>query len=137
MEPRLLWSPGRKPARGTGYEMHNHIGSLDFSAAFSTIDHVVLLDHLARLVTEATVLQWFPSFLPGHAQKVVLGEHCSNQWSLARGIPSHILFNVCMKPLGHAIWSFGVRCHEYADDTQLYSNPPCYPRNRPRPLNAV
>ena len=35
---------------------------LDFSVAFSTIDHGVLLDRLAGLGVGGTVLQWFNSF---------------------------------------------------------------------------
>ena len=31
-----------------------------------------------------------------------------------------MLFNMYMKPLGAVIRSFGVRCHQYADDMQLY-----------------
>ena len=31
-----------------------------------------------------------------------------------------MLFNIYMKPLGAVIQRFGVRCHQYADDTQLY-----------------
>ena len=43
---------------------------------------------------------------------------------LARGVPrgsllSPTLFSTYRKPLGEAVWSFGVRSHQYADDTQL------------------
>ena len=38
-----------------------------------------------------------------------------------------MLFNIYMKPLGEVIWRCALRCHQYADDTQLYlsfsSNP--------------
>lgn len=33
---------------------------------------------------------------------------------------SSMLFNIYMKQLSGVIWSFGVRCHQYADDTLLY-----------------
>ena len=29
-------------------------------------------------------------------------------------------FNIYMKLMGEAVESFGVGCHQYADDTQLY-----------------
>ena len=31
-----------------------------------------------------------------------------------------MLFNIYMKPLGEVIRRCGLRCHQYADDTQLY-----------------
>ena len=72
-----------------------------------------------------TALQWFRSYLAGRLQKVVLGEHCSAPWIFQYGVPqgsilSSMLFNIYMKPLGAVIQSFGVCCHQYADDTQLY-----------------
>ena len=36
-----------------------------------------------------------------------------------------MLFNIYLKPLGKVVRSFGVQCHQYADDTKLYlSFPP-------------
>ena len=65
------------------------------------------------------------SYLAGRFQKVVLGEHCSALWILQYGVPqgsvfSPMLFIIYMKQLGAVIWRFGVCCHQYTDDTQLY-----------------
>ena len=51
-------------------------------------------------------------------------------WPLDCSVPqgsalSPILFNIYMKLLREVVWSSGVGCHQYADDTPLYlSFPP-------------
>uniref|UniRef100_A0A803TU59 Reverse transcriptase domain-containing protein n=1 Tax=Anolis carolinensis TaxID=28377 RepID=A0A803TU59_ANOCA len=99
-------------------------------AAFDTIDHGILLGQLSGMGLGGTALQWLHSFLEGRTQMVKLGDTCSDPWPLTCGvlqgsILSPMLFNIYMKPLGEVIRSFGVRCHLYTDDTQLYySFPP-------------
>ncbi|KAF7248518.1 NHP2-like protein 1 [Varanus komodoensis] len=84
-----------------------------------------LLDRLAGLGVGGTAWQWFHSYLDSRFQKMVLGDFGSAPWQLCHGVPqgsilSSLLFNIYMKPLGEVTRRFGLRSHQYADDTQLY-----------------
>ena len=101
---------------------------LDLSAAFDTIDHGILLGCHSQMGLGGTVLQWLQSFLEGRTQKVVLGDSCATSWPLACGVPqgsalSPMPFNIYRKPLGEAVWSFGVGCHQYSRASTYELNP--------------
>ena len=54
-----------------------------------------------------------------------LGQHRSSETTLEVGVPqgsvlSLLLFAVYYSPVADIIASHGVRCHQYADDTQLH-----------------
>ena len=87
---------------------------LDFSSAFDTIDHTILVH---RLHTDFgftdTVLQWFSSYLTDRTHYVSLCNHCSDFAPVHSGVPQgsvlgHMLFTMYIKPLSAIIDSHSI-----------------------------
>ena len=103
---------------------------LDFSSAFDTIDHPILVH---RLPTDFgftdTVLQWFSSYLTDRTHYVSLCNHCSDFAPGHSGVRQGsvlgpMLFTLYIKPLSAIIDSHSIIHHSFADDLQLQmSNP--------------
>ena len=81
------------------------LAMLDFSSAFYTIDHPILVNclHTDFGFTD-TVLQWLSSYLTDRTHFVSLSNHCSAFAPVHSGVPhgsvlSPILFNMYIKPL--------------------------------------
>ena len=103
---------------------------LDFSSAFDTIEHPILVHRLHTDVEFAdTVLQWFSSYLTDHTQCVSLSNHCSVFAPVHSGVPQGsvlgpMLFTMYIKPLSAIINSHSIILHSFADDIQLQMSAP-------------
>ena len=100
---------------------------LDFSAAFDTLDHTVLLQRLAKDYSiTGTVLQWIDSYLQDRKQRVIINGTSSAPSSLSCRVPQcsvvgPLLFLLYIGTLARIITSHqGVNYAMYADDTQIY-----------------
>ena len=103
---------------------------LDFSSAFDTIDHTILVH---RLHTDFgftdTVLQWFSSYLTERKHYVFLSNHCAAFAPVHSGVPhgsilGPILFTMHDNPLSAIIDSHSFMHHSFADDLQLQMSAP-------------
>ena len=98
---------------------------LDFSSAFDTIDHPILVHrlHTDFGFTDA-VLQWFSSYLTDRTHYVSLFNHCSVFAPVHSGVPwgsvlGPMLFAMYFKPLSAIIDSHSIMHHSFAEDLQL------------------
>ena len=95
---------------------------LDFSSAFDTIDHTILVHRLHRdFGFTDTVLQWFSSYLTDRTHYVSICNHCSDFAPVHSGVPQGsvlgpILFTMYTKPLSAIIDSHSIIHHSFADD---------------------
>ena len=103
---------------------------LDFSSAFDTIDHPILVHrlHTDFGFTDA-VLQWFLSYLTNRTHYVYLSYHCSAFAPLHSGVPQGsvlgpILFTMYIKHLSAIIHLHSNIHHSFADDLQLKMSAP-------------
>ena len=86
---------------------------LDLSAAFDTVNHKLLLNHLKyHFRITGVVLKWLEEYLTGRHQRVVLGESTehvmSEKVTLKQGVPQGsilgpILFTLYTSPLGISV----------------------------------
>jgi len=99
---------------------------IDYSAAFDTIDHRIILRRLQnRYGIVGTSLKWFKSYLMGRVQSVDIGGTLSDPFVLKEGVPQGsvfgpTIFTMYFAPIGDIINAHGVKYMKFADDSQLY-----------------
>ena len=103
---------------------------LDFSSAFDTIDHPILVHRLhTDFGLTYTVVQWFSSYLTNRTHYISLSNHCSATAPVHSGVTQGsvlgpILFTMYIKPLSAIIDSYSIIHHSFVDDLQLQMHAP-------------
>ena len=101
---------------------------LDFSSAFDTVDHKILIDVLRDWFgIEQRKLEWFCSYHTGRSQTFEMPDNSSGPVSLACSVSqgSRIhpqKFAVYTEDMAHTIDSFNIGHHFSADDSQLFTH---------------
>ena len=99
---------------------------LDLSTAFDTVDHATILSRLEHAFSiKGNALQWFRSYLNNIMQYTIISDASSPGIKLTCGVPQGSvlgpqLFSLYTVPLAAIAQKHGLKCHFYADDTQLY-----------------
>ena len=99
---------------------------LDFSSAFDTINHELLVYKLEHLYgVTGTALRWFHSYLVDRSFHVKINDCLSKGKNSLYGVPQGsilgpMLFTVFLQDVVQIIRSHGLKFHIYADDIQIY-----------------
>jgi hypothetical protein len=96
---------------------------LDYSKAFDTIDHKILLLKMSYLGLSKSVVRFFQMYLGHRRQCAIAGNQRSDFRPVTRGVPQGSILGPLLFSLYTTDITAGIRyckTHQYADDTQLY-----------------
>jgi len=93
---------------------------LDYSKAFDTVDHTILLRKLAGMGVPDFLVNWFTAFLCGRQQCTKIGEAVSDWCSINAGVPQGTLFG----PVGFVVHINDLKSEldvvKYVDDSTIW-----------------
>ena len=110
-------------------DIHSNIQLLllDLSAAFDTLDHIILKQRLIDIGLTDKALDWIMAFISNRTFSIKTGNHYSQPNNLKTGVPQGsvlgpILFLIYIRPISNIIRQYKhIKYHLYADDILLYS----------------
>lgn len=98
---------------------------LDFSKAFDTVNHDILIEKLKNLNMHKNTIQWIKTYLYGRQQRVIFNSEKSSWVPTMHGVPQGsvlgpMLFAIYISDAPKLLKN--TNYHLYADDLQLYTH---------------
>ncbi|CAM5107883.1 unnamed protein product [Natator depressus] len=94
---------------------------LDFSKAFDTVSHDLLINKLGNCNLDGAIIRWMQNWLENHSLRIVISGSQSCRKGIISGVPQSsvldpVLFNIFINDLDNGIESTLIK---FADDTIL------------------
>ena len=113
------------------YNIHNNkyviLIQLDLTAAFDTINHMILYKKLKSIGIHQSIIQLIQSYLTGRTFNIKSNKpfntyNCPEIGVLQGSVLGPLLFNIYTSDINSIINSHNINYHMYADDTKLYTS---------------